>query len=231
MLHLILLLSVAPVSIQTPPAPIPDKAPQTVPAEDPWKVSVPAVSNATCPIMGKPISLKLFTDTALGRIYICCKACIKDIQGDVELAYRTAYPTTVKLTNKICPVTRKAIVEKSPRVEFQGMEFSVLDAQVAKTVADDAQAVLAKLVNSELIDVGNLICPVTKEPVAKNTVVIIGKELVRLSSVKALGAVEKEPKQMLLKAREIRAEQDARALKEQDLQKAPEDKNGPHKKG
>ena len=59
-------------------------------------VSVPIFPNPSCPIMGKPISTKLFTDTEMGRIYVCCKSCFKDVLADVPIAYRTAYPTDKK---------------------------------------------------------------------------------------------------------------------------------------
>ena len=51
-------------------------------------ITVPMFPNTTCPIMGKPASTKLFAETEKGRIYICCKSCVKDILADVDTAYR-----------------------------------------------------------------------------------------------------------------------------------------------
>ena len=56
------------------------------------EVTVPQFPNPTCPIMGKPISDKLWTDTDKGRIYICCKACIKKIVAAPDKAYQTLRP-------------------------------------------------------------------------------------------------------------------------------------------
>lgn len=207
-LALLLFSFAAPQDKPAPPVP-----PAQAPADAAWKVSVPAFPNATCPIMGKPISVKLYTDTPRGRIYICCKACIKDIQADVEMAYKAAFPKQEKLANKVCPVTEKPITPESPRVEIQGFEFSVHDEAAAKRVADDLQAVLAKLHDPSLVDVGNRTCPVTGEA-AKNHVVVVAKQLIRLSTPKAVETVQQEPQRIVEKARQIRAAQDAEAAKQ-----------------
>src|SRR5690606_20401712 len=44
----------------------------------PPRVRVPAYPNVACPIMGKPISARLFVDTELGRFWVCCKGCDED---------------------------------------------------------------------------------------------------------------------------------------------------------
>lgn len=207
---LVLLVAISLPLVQAKPA-SPSNAPAVQEVDARYAVRVPTVANPSCPIMGKPISQKLFTDTPRGRIWICCKSCIKDIQADVELAYRTAFPSTRKLANEVCPLTGKKLREDSPRVELQGIEFSVLDAEAAKLVADDSQAVLAKLLDKDLVDVGNRTCPIANEAVGKNHVVRIGNQLVRISSPKVLEAIEKEPRKALERAQAIRAEQDAKA--------------------
>lgn len=199
--------------VQDRPATSPS-APASKEIDARYAVRVPTVANPSCPIMGKPISQKLFTDTPRGRIWICCKSCIKDIQTDVELAYRTAFPSARKLANEVCPLTGKKLREDSPRVELQGIEFSVLDADAAKLVADDSQAVLAKLLDKDLVDVANRTCPITNEAVGKNHVVRIGNQLVRISSPKVIESIEKEPRKALERAQAIRAEQDAKEAAE-----------------
>lgn len=178
-------------------------------------VVVPATPNTTCPIMGKPISARLHTDTKYGRIYICCKACVKDIQADVDHAYKTAFPTTEKLDNKVCPVTGKPIGKDAVRVELQGRDFQVVDKTAAATAVDDAQATLAKLADPKLVDVGNATCPITAEPAAKNTIAVIDGRIVRFATPKAIDEAKKDAKKALAKALELRAEEDrARAAKD-----------------
>lgn len=208
MIHILfvagLALAVAPLSpANQDSTPIPAPAVQTVEA-----VQVPAFPNTTCPVMAKPISTRLYTDTKFGRIYICCKACVKDIQADVEHTYRTAYPTTEKLENKTCPVTGKAITKDAARVELQGRDFLVADKAAAVVALDDAQATLAKLADPKLVDVGNATCPTTGEPVARNTIALIDGHIVRFATVKAIEAAKTDAKVTLAKARELRAKED-----------------------
>jgi len=189
--HLLLLVSIAP---QEPVAPA---------------VRVPAQPNAACPIMGKPISLKLYADTDQGRIWVCCKSCIVDIQADVPLAHASAWPTLEKRANEVCPVTGEALREDSPRVVLQGYEFSVLDAKAAARARADHQATLARLLEPSLVDVGNRTCPVTDRPVGPNQIVVIGDAIVRVVDARQLEAIEAAPADVLAKARRLRALQDA----------------------
>lgn len=181
-------------------------APATKADED--VLRVPAYPNTMCPVMGKPISTRLFTDTKYGRIYICCKACVEEIQADVEHAYKTAYPTTKAVENKTCPVTDKPIGKDPVHVELQGRDFLVLDKAAALVAVDDAQATLAKLIEPKLTDIGNATCPITDEPIAKNTIAIIGNSIVRFASPKAVEEAKQDPKKTLKKARELRERED-----------------------
>jgi hypothetical protein len=160
-------------------------------------VRVPVAPNTTCPIMGKPISLKLFTDTERGRIWVCCKGCIADIHDDLELAYRTAWPTTSHVDATTCPVTGKALREDSPLVELQGLRFRVLDAAAAKRAVEHSQVTLARLREPKLVDVGNTNCPVDGKPVVANAFVVIDGRIVHLSSPKHVEELTKDPKKAL----------------------------------
>jgi hypothetical protein len=175
----------------------------------PSPVSVPTYPNTTCPIMGKPISTKLYTDIDYGRIYICCKACIKDIRADPETAYKAAYPTKEAIQNTVCPITGKEIQKGASRAELQGREFAVCSADCVALARADAQVVLAKLADPRLVDVGNKTCPVTGEPVAANAFCVVDGHVVRLSSTKVLEDVAKDPAKALGRAKEIRKRQDA----------------------
>lgn len=191
------------------------QSPASTPSTAP-EVTVPSWPNPTCPVMGKPISTRLYTDTKYGRIYICCKTCVKDIQEDVETNYKASYPTTVKVDNTVCPVTGKALPklaegEKPVLVLLQGREFRVSDAKAAALASEDAQATLAKVLDPKLIDVGNATCPVTGTAVAKNTLIVQDGRIVRLSSTKAIDDYKKDPAKFLAKALELRAKQDAEA--------------------
>jgi uncharacterized protein (UPF0212 family) len=172
-------------------------------------VAIPMYPNATCPIMGKPISTRLYVDTEKGRIWVCCKSCNKEILADVPKAHQTAYPKITKLANELCPVTGKKIEKDSPRVTLQGFEFSVANKEAATAAAGDVQVVLAKLNDKELVDLGNTTCPVTGEAVGKNAFVVIGKTIVRVSAPKVLEEVKKGPAKVLEKARELKSRQPA----------------------
>lgn len=160
-------------------------------------VRVPVAPNTTCPIMGKPISLKLFTDTTHGRIWVCCKGCIADIHDDVELAYRTAYPTTSNVQSETCPVTGKALREDSPFVELQGLRFRVFDEGAAKRAVEHSQVTLARVREPKLVDVGNRHCPIDGKPVQANAFVVIDGRLVHLSSPKHVEELTKGPQKAL----------------------------------
>jgi hypothetical protein len=180
-------------------------------------VVIPQWSNSTCPVMGKPISSRLFTDTKYGRIYICCKVCVKDIHDDLDAAYGSAYPTPMVIDNKLCPVTGRELPKDAPKVSLQGHEFRVFDKAAAQKASEDAQVTLARLLepNWHLID--NKICPVSGEAVAANTVLVYKSKIVRLSSPKAVEEFRKDPDKLLAKAEAIRAKE----LEEQRKQPAP----------
>ncbi len=170
---------------------------------DPFEVSVPTYPNASCPIMGKPISSTLFTDTQYGRIYICCKACAKKIRQDPETAYKTAYPTTKKIKNPVCPIMGESNEGSDFVVLLQGHEIALCcDHCVAKAQAN-AQTTLVKALDSTVKDVGNETCPITGEAVASNAFCLIGDNLVHLSSPTCVDEVKKDPKGTLEKAKKI----------------------------
>jgi hypothetical protein len=175
----------------------------------PAQVRVPIYPNASCPIMGKPISTKLYAETDRGRIWVCCKSCIVDIQADVPTAHTSAWPTVEKRANERCPVTGQPIVEDSPRAVLQGYEFSVLDAKALARARADHQATLAKLLEPGLEDVLNATCPVTGQPAAPNQIVVIGSAIVRVADARALEPIQADPQRVLAEARRLRAAEDA----------------------
>ena len=191
-----------------------DKPPAPV-AQSSSPVGAPIYPNPSCPIMGKPVSTKLFAETEKGRIYICCKGCVKDILADVAVAYRTAYPTDKKVANKICPVTGGEITKDSPTVVLQGFEFFVRNKEAIRAAQENSQVVLAKLNDPKLVDLDNKICPVTGEAVVRNTFVVIDGTIVRLSSPKLFEEIAKDPAKALAKGKDIRAkEEKEKAAKE-----------------
>lgn len=169
------------------------------------RVRVPSFANATCPIMGKPSSPRLFVDTDFGRIHVCCKTCNKDVLGDAEHAHKTAYPTVKKLANTVCPVEGTALDEKSPIVVLQGHEFRVHSAACVAAVRAESQRYLALVNDVKLVDVGNATCPISGEAVARNLVAIVDGALVRFSALKSIDEAKKDPAKTLAKARELRA--------------------------
>ncbi|TAJ17065.1 MAG: hypothetical protein EPO68_09980 [Planctomycetota bacterium] len=156
--------------------------------------------------MGKPISERLYAETPKGRIYICCKGCIKDILADVDTAYRAAFPKDVVHENKRCPATGAEIGKEAVDVVLQGHQFRVRDAKAAEYARENSQVVLAKLLDPKLIDLANEVCPVAGTPVVKNAVVVIDGHLIRLSSPKVLEEIERDPAKVLAKAKLLRAQ-------------------------
>lgn len=172
-------------------------------------VAVPTYPNPSCPIMGKPVSTKLFAETEKGRLYVCCKGCIKDILADVETAYRTAFSEEKKVANATCPVTGDPVGEDARKAAFQGFEFSIHSAACEAKARENLQIVLAKLNDPKLVDMENKTCPVTGAPTAKNAFVVIEGAIVRLSSPKLVEEIVKDPAKVLAKAKEIRAKERA----------------------
>lgn len=180
----------------------------TAVAQDPApSVRVPTFPNSTCPIMGKKVSLPLFADTEYGRIYVCCKPCIKKVHADVQAAYATAYPTTVDVGNAVCPVSGEAIGEHRETVLLQGMRVALCCAGCIDAARSDAQVVLARAREPKLVDVANLTCPVDGRPVKANAFVVVGDSIVRLSSPAHVAEVEQAPQAKLDAARGIRSRQ------------------------
>ena len=89
------------------------------------QAEVPTFANATCPIMGKKVSMPLFVDTELGRFYVCCKPCYKKILANVPAAHQTAYPVVQEVKNAVCPVSGEPIGADAVVVTLQGYRFSV----------------------------------------------------------------------------------------------------------
>lgn len=208
----IALLSLLPLAGLAPVAQESRAAAPAAPASAPApRVRVPVHANASCPIMGKPISERLFAETPRGRIYICCKSCVKDILADVETAYTTAFPRDEVHANKRCPVTGDEIGKDSVRVRLQGHDFAVRDAAAAELARKESQLVLARLLEPALDDLGNTVCPVTGKPVVPNALVVIDGRLIRLSSPKLVEQIEKDPDPVLKRALELRAKPAAAA--------------------
>lgn len=171
-------------------------------------VIVPVFNNTSCPIMGKPVSTKLFVDTPKGRIYMCCKSCIQDIRDDVDGAHASAYPLVQKIANAVCPVTGTQLDPKQARtMVLQGYEFSVASEDAVARARENAQVTLVRLTHPEAIDLQNGLCPVSGEPAEKNTIVVIGDTIVHLSSRQCIPLVQSAPQRFLDRAKELRAKE------------------------
>jgi hypothetical protein len=184
-------LSLSPLFAQAP----------TTPAAAP-KVEVPTFANATCPIMGKKVSMSLFVDTELGRFYVCCKPCFKKIQADLPAAHKTAYPVVQDAKNTTCPVSGEAIGEHAVAVTLQGWRVALCCSGCEAAARTHSQVTLVKATRP-VTDVGNTTCPVTNEPVSANAFALVGDALVHLASPKAADELAKDPAAALDKARAI----------------------------
>jgi hypothetical protein len=170
-------------------------------------VSVPSFANSTCPIMGKKVSMPLFVDTELGRIYLCCKPCVRKVLADVPTAHKTAYPVVQDAANQVCPVSGAPIGERRASLVLQGFKLDLCCEGCIDAARKAAQVVLARLTTPALTEVGNQTSPVDGKPIAPNAFAVVGDAIVRLSSPQQVAEVEKAPQAMLDKARAIRAQQ------------------------
>ena len=172
-------------------------------------VRVPSYPNTTCPIMGKPISSRLFVDTDKGRFWVCCKGCNEEILLDLETAHRAAYPVVKRLELERCPITHEPLPEEPATIVLQGFEIPLCCAPCAADMRRDSQIVLALLLEPELEDLANPRCPVDDEPVVANAFCVIDGVLVRLSDPRHVEPITEKPREHLERARAIVAEHGA----------------------
>lgn len=164
-------------------------------------VTVPVYKNTTCPIMGRPASNRLFVDVKGGRIYICCLPCVPKIKEKPAKSLAAAYPVVKAVGNTTCPVTGKALLQGHPFVVLQGRKIGVFDA-AAKAIAEKhAQVTLVKALRKNVVDVKNTICPISRTAVAPNMIVLVGKNIVHLSSLRVVRKVRQDAKAALTAAR------------------------------
>jgi hypothetical protein len=178
------------------------------------RVEVPTFANATCPIMGKPVSMPLFVDTELGRFYLCCKPCSKKVLADVQAAHKTAYPVVQELKNTVCPVSGEAIGEHALDVTLQGYRLKLCCSGCVAAAREHSQVTLVKATRPQVADAGNMTCPVTGKPVAANAFVVIDGTIVHLAGPKVADDVAKDPAAVLGKAKEIGKAQPPKAKHE-----------------
>jgi hypothetical protein len=188
---------------ESAPAPAPG-APQqpTAPV-----VAVPTFENKTCPIMAKPSSKALFTDTAEhGRVYVCCMPCVPRILKDQDRAYAAAYPNPKKVENTVDPLTGEALGPDAATVSLQGYEIRVAPKNV-KSAQANAQIVLTKALRPKVVDIRNLTSPVSGKPVAANVFVLVDDDMIRLAAPAEVDVVKRDPEKARKAAKEIAARQ------------------------
>lgn len=173
-----------------------ESRPATPPAAT---LTVPATPNPTCPIMGKPSSLKLFVDTAHGRVYTCCAPCNPKIKRTPDDLYRAAYPKVEKVGNTVCPVTGRPVPADAPTIVLQGREIALCCKDCVAAARDDAQRTLARALDPQLVDIGNDVDPTNGKPVGNFVAVVSGK-LIRFASTDAIEEARKDPAAALAKA-------------------------------
>jgi hypothetical protein len=189
-------------------------------AQDEPRVVVPTFPNATCPIMGKKVSMPLFVDTALGRFYVCCKPCFKKVLADLEGAHKTAYPVVEAIANTTCPVSGEPIGEHAVEVTLQAYRFKVCCDGCVETAKQQHQLVLTKITRPKAEDVGNTTCPVSGDPVAANTFALVDGAIVHFAGKEQIEAAAKKPAETLDAARKIAKAQPPKA-KHEHVKKQP----------
>ncbi len=189
-------LLVSSLAIQAQDLKPQDKAP-AAPA-----VSVPFVGNATCPAMGKATKPDVFVATEKGAIYLCCKGCTEKVTKDPAAAYAKAYPKTEKLGNKLCPVTAETIkAGEGKAVTYKGYEIMACCPGCEKAVIANGDIIVTLLTNPKIVDVRNANDPVTGKPAVDNTFVLIGDDLVHLSSKDSVEEIKKDSAKFLKTAK------------------------------
>jgi hypothetical protein len=183
---------------QQAPAPVPPAAAAQAP-----RVEVPTFANATCPIMGKAVSMPLFVDTELGRFYLCCKPCNKKVLADVPAAHKTAYPVVQELKNTTCPVSGEAIGDDAIDVTLQGYKLKLCCGGCVAAARTHSQVTLVKATRPAVGDAGNDTCPVSGKPVVANAFAVVDGTIVHLASPKLADEVAKDPAAVLAKAKAI----------------------------
>lgn len=173
-------------------------------------VTVPTFENATCPIMGKPSSKALFTDTEFGRVYVCCPPCIRKIRDDAERAWKAAYPVVKRAGNTVDPVTGDPVGDRPFLLSLQGYEIALASPDNAARARANAQVVLVKATRPDVVDVGNRTDPVNGKPVVDNAFVLIDKFLVHLSAPSVVESVRRDPAKVLEAAKELAAKESER---------------------
>ena len=197
-------------------APAQDPAPSSKP-----HVEVPSFGNATCPIMGKPVSAPLFVDTELGRFYLGCKPCNKKVLVDVPAAHKTAYPVVQQLANTVCPVSGAQIGGDAVDVTLQGYKLRLCCAACVPDAREHSQVTLTKATRADVVDVGIRTCPVTGKPVVANAFVVIDGTIVHLATAKAIDEVASNPAAVLAKARAIARAQPPKPAQHEHRKDAP----------
>jgi hypothetical protein len=227
-IHFLTTLAVAALALSGRPSWADDPAPapqNPAPANSAPKppapvVTVPTFENATCPIMGRPSSKVLFTDTEKGRIYVCCPPCIPKIKADSARAYAAAYPTLKKAGNAVCPVTGDKIEGEAIAVVLQGYEISLCCKDCVKKAQANSQIVLTKVLKPNVVDLGNLTSPVSGKAVADNVFVLVDNDLIHLAAASEIEEVKRDPEKARKAAKDIVAKQQAEAK----AKEAPADK-------
>lgn len=162
--------------------------------------------------MGKPASKALFTDTDLGRHYVCCMPCVPKIKADPARAMAAAYPVTKKAGNTVDPVTGEAIGATPFMIWLQGYDIALASEANAKRARANAQIVLVKALNPKVVEVGNGTDPITGKPVVDNLFVLVDNDLIRLSAATSVDQVRADPEKARKAAKESAArEAEARA--------------------
>jgi hypothetical protein len=159
--------------------------------------------------MGKPASKALFTDTDLGRHYVCCMPCVPKIKADPARAMAAAYPVTRKAGNTVDPLTGEKIGERPFIIWLQGYDIALASEANAKRARANAQIVLVKALNPKVVDVGNGTDPITGKPVVDNLFVLVDNDLIHLSAATSVDQVRRDPEKARKAAKEIAAREAA----------------------
>lgn len=166
------------------------------------KPSVPFYGNEKCPLMGKPVNKRWSIDHEGQRIYLCCRNCWKKAKAEPAKYVEKAYPKdkVKKISPKVCPIMGKPIKGEGKKVTWQGHELTMCCKRCVAAFTKEPNKRLTLILNKDIKDVKNTICPVMPEDkVEPDLFFIYKKKLINICCDSCVTDAQDDPEKYLKK--------------------------------
>lgn len=164
------------------------------------KPSAPFYGNEKCPLTGKSVNKRWSVEAEGQRIYLCCRNCWKKAKGAPAKYVKKAYPKAKKISPKVCPILGKPIKGKGQKVTWQGHELTMCCKRCVGTFKKEPNKRLTLILNKDVKDVKNTICPVMpEEKVEPDMFFIYKKKLINTCCDSCLTDAQDDPEKYLKK--------------------------------